>query len=186
VGKVHEAIEGRLRDFIESRPLFFVATAPSHGGHVNLSPKGLADTFVVVDEHTVAYLDLTASGAETIAHVRENGRITLMFCSFDRAPNVVRLHGTGRVVSRYDADFATWARRFPANPAARAVIVVDVSRVSDSCGYALPLMRLEEERDLLTPVMERRGDDGIAAYRREKNATSIDGLPAFDDDGPTD
>ena len=185
MGTVHEAIEGRVRDFIESRPVFFVATAPSQGGHVNLSPKGLSDTFVVVDEHTVAYLDLTASGAETIAHLRENGRITLMFCSFDRSPNVVRLHGTGRVVSRYDDDFTEWATRFPANPAARAVIVVEVSRVSDSCGYALPLMTLDEERDLLTPVMERRGDEGMADYRRQKNSTSIDGLPAFDDDGPT-
>jgi predicted pyridoxine 5'-phosphate oxidase superfamily flavin-nucleotide-binding protein len=184
VGKVHEVIEGRVREFIESRPVFFVATAPSQGGHVNLSPKGLSDTFVVVDAHTVAYLDLTASGAETIAHVRENGRITLMFCSFDRSPNVVRLHGTGRVVSRYDDDFASWAARFPANPAARAVIVVDVTRVSDSCGYALPLMTLEEERDLLTPVMQRRGEDGMADYRRQKNARSIDGLVAFDDDGP--
>jgi hypothetical protein len=108
-----------------------------------------------------------------------------MFCSFDRSPNVVRLHGTGRVVSRFDREFETWATRFPANPAARAVIVVDVSRVSDSCGYALPLMTLEGERDLLTPVMQRRGAEGMAAYRREKNSTSIDGLPAFDDDGPT-
>lgn len=181
---VYDAIEGRVRDFIESRPVFFVATAPLAGGHVNLSPKGLNDTFVVVDEHTVAYLDLTASGAETIAHVRENGRVTLMFCSFERSPNVVRLHGTGHVVSRYDDDFAPWAERFPANVAARAVIVVDVARVSDSCGYALPLMTLEEERDLLTPNMERRGADGIVDYRRGKNRTSIDGLPAFDDDPP--
>jgi hypothetical protein len=184
VGKVYDTIDGRVRDFIESRRVFFVATAPSTGGHVNLSPKGLADTFVVVDDHTVAYLDLTASGAETIAHVRENGRITLMFCSFERSPNVVRLHGAGRVVSRFDEDFPVWATRFPANPAARAVIVVDVARVSDSCGYALPLMSLEEERDLLTPVMERRGAEGMAAYRREKNSVSIDGLPAFTDDGP--
>jgi predicted pyridoxine 5'-phosphate oxidase superfamily flavin-nucleotide-binding protein len=185
VAKVYDAIEGRVREFVESRPVFFVATAPSTGGHVNLSPKGLADTFVVVDEHTVAYLDLTASGAETIAHVRENGRITLMFCSFERSPNVVRLHGTGRVVSRYDDEFATWATRFPPNAAARAVIVVEVARVSDSCGYALPLMRLEEERDLLTPAMERRGSQGMASYRREKNSVSIDGLPAFDDDSRT-
>jgi pyridoxamine 5'-phosphate oxidase-like protein len=185
VAKVYDAIEGGVRDFIESRPVFFVATAPSTGGHVNLSPKGLSDTFVVVDEHTVAYLDLTASGVETIAHVRENERITIMFCSFERSPNVVRLHGRGRVVSRYDDDFSTWAKRFPANPAARAVIVVDVARVSDSCGYALPIMTLDQERDLLTPNMERRGPDGIAEYRRAKNSTSLDGLRAFDDDPPS-
>jgi Pyridoxamine 5'-phosphate oxidase len=185
VGAVHEAIDGRLRAFVESQPVFFVATAPSgDGGHVNVSPKGLADTFVVVDEHTVAYLDLTASGAETIAHLRDNGRITLMFCSFSRTPNVVRLAGWGRVVGLYDDDFAAWAARFPANPAARAVVVVDVDRVADSCGYALPLMSLEEERDLLTPNMERRGPEGVVAYRRKKNRVSVDGLPAFDDDGP--
>lgn len=186
MGKVHDGIGGRLRTFIERQPVFFVATAPSgDGGHVNLSPKGLADTFVVVDEHTVAYLDLTASGAETIAHVRQNGRITVMFCSFEATPDIVRLHGRGRVVGLYDDDFADWAAPFPANPAARAVIVVDVERVSDSCGYSLPLMSLDEERDLLTPNMERRGADGVVAYRRLKNRTSIDGLPAFaDDDGP--
>ncbi|KAA1375962.1 pyridoxamine 5'-phosphate oxidase family protein [Aeromicrobium fastidiosum] len=186
MGKVHSSIDDRLREFIERQAVFFVATAPLAGGHVNVSPKGLADTFVVVDDRTVAYLDLTASGAETIAHVREpgNGRITIMFCSFDRTPNVVRLHGTGRVVSRYDDGFAAWAARFPDNPAARAVIVVDVERVSDSCGYALPLMTLDDERDLLSPNMQRRGPEGIADYRRAKNRTSIDGLPAFDDDGP--
>src|SRR5690606_19214706 len=113
---------------------------------------------------------------------RENGRITLMFCSFERVPNVVRLHGRGRVVGRYDAEFDAWAARFDPNPHARAVIVVDVERVSDSCGYALPLMALETERDLLTPNMDRRGPDGVVAYRRQKNTVSIDGLPAFDDD----
>ena len=183
MGQVHDAIDERVRDFIEAQSVFFVATAPSgDAGHVNLSPKGLSDTFVVVDEHTVAYLDLTASGAETIAHVRQNGRITVMFCSFSREPNIVRLHGRGRVIGLYDDDFAAWAARFPTNPAARAVIVVDVERVSDSCGYSLPLLTLDAERDLLTPNMERRGADGVVAYRRLKNRTSIDGLPAFDDD----
>lgn len=183
MGKTYAAIDGRLRDFVERQPVFFVATAPSgEEGHVNVSPKGLADTFAVVDEHTVAYLDLTASGAETIAHLRQNGRITLMFCSFEKQPNVVRFHGRGRVVTLYDDDFADWSARFPANPAARAVIVVDVERVSDSCGYALPLLSLDAERDLLTPNMERRGAEGVIAYRRQKNRTSIDGLPAFDDD----
>lgn len=187
MGQVHESIDGRLREFIEAQAVFFVATAPLAGGHVNVSPKGLADTFVVVDDHTVAYLDLTASGAETIAHLREpdNGRITIMFCSFERTPNVVRLHGTGRVVSRYDDEFAGWAARFPQSPTARAVIVVDVERVSDACGYALPLMTLDDERDLLSPNMQRRGPDGVVEYRRTKNRTSIDGLRAFDDDGPS-
>ena len=183
MGKVHEQIDPRLRSFVESQQVFFVASAPAGpDGHVNVSPKGLVDTFRVVDEHTVAYLDLTASGAETIAHLRENGRICVMFCSFDRSPNVVRLHGKGRVVGLYDDEYAVWARLFPANPAARAVVVVDVDRVSSSCGYALPLLEPAGERDLLTPNMERRGPEGVVAYRREKNRVSIDGLPAFDDD----
>jgi predicted pyridoxine 5'-phosphate oxidase superfamily flavin-nucleotide-binding protein len=185
MGKVYSSLNARVREFIDAQAVFFVATAPLTGGHVNVSPKGLADTFVVVDDHTVAYLDLTASGAETIAHLREpgNGRIALMFCSFDRTPNVVRLHGTGRVVSRYDDAFPAWAAHFPDRPTARAVIVVDVERVSDSCGYALPVMTLDDERDLLSPNMARRGPEGVVDYRRAKNRTSIDGLPAFDDDG---
>jgi predicted pyridoxine 5'-phosphate oxidase superfamily flavin-nucleotide-binding protein len=183
MGKVHDRIDERLRSFIEAQQVFFVGTAPAGSdGHVNVSPKGLADTFVVVDDHTVAYLDLTASGAETIAHVRENGRIVVMFCSFERTPNVVRLHGRGRVVSIYDEEYAEWAPRFPANPAARAVIVVDVTRVSSSCGYALPLLEPVSERDVLTGNMERRGAEGVVRYRRQKNRLSIDGLPAFDDD----
>jgi len=183
MGKVHERIDDRLRAFIEAQQVFFVGTAPTGPeGHVNVSPKGLVDTFTVVDDHTVAYLDLTASGAETIAHLRENGRIVMMFCSFERTPNVVRLHGRGRVVGLYDAEYADWAARFPTNPAARAVIVVDVTRVSSSCGYALPLLEPVSERDVLTPNMERRGAQGIVDYRRSKNRVSIDGLRAFDDD----
>jgi hypothetical protein len=182
VSKTYEAIDGRLRAFIEAQHVFFVATAPLEGGHVNLSPKGIGGTFVVVDEHTVAYLDITASGAETIAHLRENGRITLMFCSFERAPNVVRLHGRGRVVTVYDDEYAAWVGRFTEARGARAVVVVDVERVSDSCGYGLPLMEHVGERHLLPEHMERKGDEGLLDYRRAKNRTSIDGLPAFDHD----
>ena len=187
MGKVLERIDGRVRAFIEKQPVFFVGTAPSGpDGHVNVSPKGLTDTFRVVDENTVAYLDLTASGAETIAHLRENGRIVVMFCSFERSPNVVRLHGRGHVVSAYDPEYADWAALFPENPIARAVIVVDVTRVSTSCGYALPILQPVEERDLLTDNMVRRGDEGVVRYRRTKNALSIDGLPAYDDDPDPD
>ena len=184
MGKVLDHIDDRLREFVLRQPVFFVGTAPSgDDGHVNVSPKGLTDgTFVVVDDHTVAYLDLTASGAETIAHLRQNGRIVVMFCSFERSPDVVRLHGRGRVVSLYDDEFAAWASYFEDNPAARSVIVVDVERVSTSCGFALPTATGWERRDLLTPNMERRGADGVVAYRRKKNRVSIDNLPAFDDD----
>jgi hypothetical protein len=184
MSKVYEGLDGRLREFVEAQPLFFVATAPLAGGRVNVSPKGIGGTFVVVDEHTVAYLDVTASGAETIAHLREpgNGRITLMFCSFERSPNVVRLQGSGRVVSVYDDEYDAWAARFSETRGARAVIVVDVERVSDSCGYGVPQMDFAAERHLLPEHMERKGSDGLLDYRRRKNRTSIDGLPAFDDD----
>jgi hypothetical protein len=162
--------------------VFFVATAPTHGGRVNVSPKGIGGTFTVVDEHTVAYLDITASGAETVAHLRENGRITLMFCAFEGPPNVVRLHGRGRVVTLYDEEYGAWVGRFAETRGARAVVVVDVERVSDSCGYGVPMMEYAGERDLLPQHMERKGPAGQADYRRQKNRVSIDGLPAFDHD----
>jgi hypothetical protein len=183
MGKIYERIEGRLRSFVESQHAFFVASAPSGpGGHVNLSPKGVGGTFAVVDDHTVAYLDITASGAETIAHLRDNGRITLMFCAFEGPPKIVRLHGRGRVVSIYDEEYAELADLFSEHRGARAVIVVDVTRVSDSCGYGVPLYDFVGERDLLPPHMERKGADGLVDYRRKKNRTSIDGLRAFPDD----
>nr|WP_203709313.1 pyridoxamine 5'-phosphate oxidase family protein [Actinoplanes digitatis] len=183
VMKVHERIDGRLRDFIEAQPMFFVATAPTGpGGHVNVSPKGMTGTFVVLGEHRVAYLDYHGSGAETIAHLRENGRITLMFCAFQGPPNIVRLHGRGRAVPITDPEYAELARFFPAPPdthGARSVIDVNVTRVSDSCGYAVPLMAYEGDRDLLTRWSERRTDEDLAEYRRVKNGVSIDGRPIF-------
>lgn len=184
MGKVHPAITDRLAEFIGAQRVFFVATAPlGADGHVNVSPKGIDATFCVVDEHTVAYLDITASGAETVAHLRENGRITVMFCAFEGPPNIVRLHGRGRVITLYDDDYAAWAARFDDVAGARAVIVVDVERISDSCGYGVPLMSHQKERDVLPAHMERKGAEGQADYRRAKNRRSVDGLPAFDYDG---
>lgn len=183
MGKVHEQISGRLREFIERQPVFFVATAPlAADGHVNISPRGVPGTFRVVDEHTFAWLDMTGSGSETVAHLRENGRITVMFCAFDGPPNIVRLHGRGRVVTAYDAEFDALAAAFDTQPGARAVIVVDVERISDSCGYTVPLMTFDGHRDLLGPYFERKGPEGSAAYRIEKNRVSLDGLPAYDFD----
>jgi hypothetical protein len=184
MGKVYEAIDGRLRDFILAQPMFFVATAPSGaGGHVNISPKGGTGCLAVRDEHRVAYLDYTGSGAETIAHLRENGRITLMLCAFQGPPKIVRLHGQGRVIMPQDPDFAPLMTLFPGEPARglRSVIEVSVTRISDSCGYQVPLMEYAGDRDLLVRWAERKSDEELADYRRTRNGHSIDGLPAFAD-----
>jgi predicted pyridoxine 5'-phosphate oxidase superfamily flavin-nucleotide-binding protein len=173
-----DAISDELAEFIARQHVFFVATAPSDGGHVNLSPKGL-DTFAVLDPTTVAYLDLTGSGVETIAHLRENGRVTIMFCAFDGKPNIVRLYGHGDVLAIGEAEADALLPRFGAYPGARSVIRVRVDRVSTSCGYGVPLLMYEGERDQLTTWAERRGPDGLVEYRAEKNAISIDGLPGL-------
>ncbi len=185
MGKVYEQLEGAVAEFVTRQPMFFVATAPlSPDGLVNVSPKGL-DTFAIVDPTTVAYLDLTGSGAETIAHVRENGRITIMFCAFEGPPRIVRIHGTGRVVESTDAEFAAAAARFPDFPAARAVIEVAVRRIADSCGYAVPRMDFVGQRDTLHTWAGNRSEAELAAYRATKNATSLDGLPALRSVSPT-
>ena len=185
MAKVYECIDAKLASFIEAQPLFFVGTAPLAGdGLVNVSPKGTRGTFKVLDAHTFAYLDLTGSGVETVAHLRENGRICVMFCAFDGGPNIVRLHGTGRIVFREDPDFEDAIAAFgeagaTRRPQARAVILVDVARVSDSCGYAVPKMAFAEERDVLDSWSRTRGPDKLVEYRAAKNATSLDGLPAL-------
>ncbi len=180
MGTVHDGVSPEVRRFIEAQHVFFVATAPNDpDGRINLSPKGLRDTLAVLDERTVAYLDLTGSGVETIAHLRDNGRITVMFCAFDGQPNVLRLHGRGRVVRPGDDDWERLAAPFGARRAARAVIVVDVERVSDSCGFGVPRYDLVGERDLLDRWASARSDEHIADYQRRKNATSVDGLPGL-------
>jgi hypothetical protein len=178
MGRVDDAISDELGAFIAAQRVFFVATAPADGGHVNLSPKGL-DTFAVLDANTVAYLDLTGSGVETIAHLRENGRITIMFCAFDGKPNIVRLYGRGEVLPTGEPEADALLPRFDAYPGARSVIRVHLDRVSTSCGYGVPLLRYEGERDQLTKWAERRGPDGLVKYREEKNTSSIDGLPGL-------
>jgi hypothetical protein len=181
MGKVYERIDGRLQRFIEAQPVFFVATAPSVGGHVNLSPKGMRGSFVVLDPLRVAYLDYVGSGAETIAHLRENGRIALMFCAFSGPPTIVRLHGRGRAVlpgaPAHEAMLAAFDR--PRRKGLRSVIEVTVTRVSDSCGFAVPLMDHVGDRDLLEQWAQRRSDDDLADYTADKNSRSIDGLPAL-------
>jgi hypothetical protein len=176
MGSVHPSITPPVADWIRRQHMFFVATAPLDAcGHVNVSPKGL-DTLRLLDDMTVAYLDLTGSGAETVAHVRENQRITLMWCAFDGPPRVVRVHGHGEVVGLDDPRVAGL---FDDIPGARAVIVVHADRISDSCGYSVPLYSFEGHRSKLIEWADHRGPDGLVAYRAEKNAVSIDGLPAF-------
>jgi pyridoxamine 5'-phosphate oxidase-like protein len=179
MGRVDDAISAELAEFIAAQHVFFVATAPSGaGGHVNLSPKGL-DTLAVLDPNTVAYLDLTGSGVETIAHLRDNGRITIMFCAFDGKPLIVRLYGRGEALPIGEPEGDALLRHFGSYPGARSVIRVRLDRISTSCGYGVPLLQYEGERDQLRKWAERRGPDGLVEYRAEKNATSIDGLPGL-------
>jgi hypothetical protein len=181
MAKTYEEIDAKLADWIGQQHLFFVATAPLTGaGHVNCSPKG-GDSFRILDPLTVAYQDLTGSGAETIAHLRENGRIVIMFCAFDGAPRIVRLHGRGEALTAGHADFASLAARFPYHFGTRAFIRVTVGRVSDSCGFAVPLYEYRGERDTLDQWTESKGPDKIKEYQRAKNARSLDDLPAIDE-----
>ncbi len=179
--QLHPEISDGIRDFIAAQHMFFVATAPlDANGHVNLSPKGLAGSLVVLGPHRVAYLDYGGSGAETIAHTRENGRITLMFAAFDGPPNIVRLYGTGRPVFAGDPDFDELRSAFPVvHNRLRAIIDVQVERVQDSCGYAVPQMSFDSHRDRLTATWADKDDAAAQRYWAKKNPASIDGLPAM-------
>jgi Pyridoxamine 5'-phosphate oxidase len=179
VGKLFDSIDNKLKAWIEAQPLWFVATAPlSADGHVNMSPRG-HDTFSVLDEHRVGWVDYTGSGVETISHLQENGRICLMFVSFESRPRIVRLHGRGSVALPGEAAFEEVVALHPEHPSTRAVITVEVSRISDSCGWGVPIMEMTGERDLLRLQAEKKGADGMAEYRAEKNTWSIDSLPGL-------
>lgn len=179
MGKEIDGIDAALGDWLEAQPVFFVGTAPAAlDGHVNVSPKGL-DTLRVLGEHEVVYQDLTGSGAETAAHLRDNGRIVLMFCAFSGPPRIVRLHGRGTVVLPGDPGFASLDGGFPDHIGTRAYVRVEVQRVSSSCGYGVPLMDLRGPRDVLDKWSAKKGPDGLRDYRAKRNARSIDGLPAL-------
>jgi hypothetical protein len=182
VGKLYDHIDERLAAWIMSQPMFFIATAPSgNEGHVNVSPKGPIGSLKLLDERTVAYLDLIGSGAETIAHLRQNGRITVMFCAFAGPPRILRLHGHGEVL---DGDALEFPEAGAVPEQRRAVIRVDVSRVADSCGFGVPLMSYEGERQNSRRWAEGKlakgGPQALEDYVAERNARSIDGLPAVD------
>jgi hypothetical protein len=167
MGKVYASIDEKLAAWIGRQRLFFVATAPSEGGRVNVSPKGPIGTLRLVDGHTVEYDDYVGSGAETIAHLRDNGRICVMLCAFEGPPRIVRLHGRGEVVPAEDVGDGT-----------RGVVRVHVDRIADSCGYGVPLMEYAGERPQRDAWVASKGADGLRDYVAEKNAVSIDGLPA--------
>ena len=177
MGKTYEQISGDLVEWISRQKLFFVASAPlSADGMVNCSPKGL-DTFAILDGKTVAYLDLTGSGVETVAHMQENGRIVVMFCALEGPAKIVRLHGKGQAVFPGDAEFATLQAHLPELPGTRSIVRIDVTRVSDSCGFGVPLYEYQGERDTLIAGAERKGPDGMRAYQAKYNSRSVDGLP---------
>ena len=178
MGKLFGHIDTGMQTFIEAQWMFFVATAPLEAtGHINLSPKGL-DTFRVLDANTVAYLDHVGSGAETIAHLKENRRIVVMLCAFEGPPRIVRLHGHGEVVEPRSAEYDRLRPLFADGPPARAIVLVTVDRISDSCGFGVPLYEFQDERRQLVAWADRKGTAGLKKYQVEKNATSIDGLPA--------
>lgn len=179
MGKLFSEIDDSLRNFVERQHLFFVASAPADlDGHINLSPKGL-DSLRILGPRTIAYLDYAGSGAETIAHVRENGRIVIMLCAFEGAPKIVRFHGRGSVIEPNDAEFAPLLAHFVPEPGVRSIIRIDVERISDSCGFGVPLMHYERDRAQLTDWAAKKGESGLERYKREKNAVSIDGIPAL-------
>jgi Pyridoxamine 5'-phosphate oxidase len=189
MGKVYEGIDETLERWIAKQPMFFVATAPDSGGHVNVSPKAPMESFLVLDPHTVAYLDLIGSGIETVAHVRQNGRICIMFCAFDGPPKIVRLHGHAEALGSATPEYEALLPRFDrtaipgSQPGTRSLVRVAVERVSDSCGFDVPLMSYDGRRPQREAwVQNRLSRGGVAAleeYVATRNAESIDALPGI-------
>ncbi len=179
MGKLYDILDPALREWLAQQKVFFVATAPLNtDGHINCSPKA-GDGFCILADREVAYLDLTGSGIETISHLQENGRIVIMFCAFEGPPKIVRLHGTGEVIYPDHPDYSDLSQRFPSHLGARAVIRVAVSRISDSCGFTVPHLEFAGRRDALDRWSEKKGPEGLIAYRKEKNHASIDGIPGY-------
>jgi len=186
MSKSYDGITPELSHWIEQQRLFFVATAPLAGdGLINCSPKGM-DTFRILGPQEVAYLDLTGSGIETVAHSRENGRIVFMLCAFEGPPKIVRLHGTSEVFLPGSPEYDLLSPLFPAYPGRRAVVRVRLARISDSCGFAVPQYRFAGHRDTLVRWSESKGEDRLTAYRRARNSSSLDGLPGIDAPKATD
>jgi len=177
MGKFHDAIKPAHKEFIQQQHIFFVATAPlSAAGRVNVSPKGL-DCFRVLGDHQVAYMDLVSSGNETSAHTLENGRITIMFCSFEATPNILRLYGKGFAVLPGTKEWELYAPHFTIYPSTRQLIVADIDLVQTSCGFGVPMFEYNGERDIHFEWAEKKGADGLYEYVQQNNLQSLDGLP---------
>jgi hypothetical protein len=182
MGKIYESIDEKLRGWLSAQKVFFVATAPlSQEGHVNCSPKD-GDSFRIIDERTVVYLDFTGSGVETIAHVKENERIVLMFCAFAGAPKIVRLHGHGEIIEPRHPEFERLRAIFSSTIGIRSFIKVHLNRISDSCGYGVPLYDFRGHRSQLESWAEHKGEDSLAEYRLKYNSRSIDQLEGIESD----
>ena len=180
MGKHYESITQELTNWMLEQHLFFVATAPlAETGLINCSPKGM-DTFRVLSGNQVAYLDLTGSGIETVAHLKENGRIVFMFCAFEGPPKIVRLHGKGESITPGSEEWEQLSSLFPVYCGARAIIRADIDRVSDSCGYAVPKFEYNGERDTLLRHAESLGEAGLQQYRNEHNARSLEDLQGLE------
>jgi hypothetical protein len=175
MARFYPGLEAKHRDFIAAQKLFFTASGTADS-RLNLSPKGM-DSLRVLTDTCVAYLDLTGSGNETAAHLKHDGRMTLMWCSFDAEPLILRVYGHGRAVRRQDAEWGELRSHFPAQPGERQLIVLDIESVQTSCGYAVPMYAYAGERDTLARWAEKKGAVGLLEYWREKNQVSIDGLP---------
>jgi hypothetical protein len=179
MAKILNGIDDDLKKWIEEQKIFFVGSAPlSQDGHVNISPKG-GDSFRVLGESRVAYVDYTGSGIETASHLRENGRIVIMFCSFDGPPKIVRFHGIGKIVMVGEPEFDELVQLFPSHIGTRLIIEVNVNRIASSCGYSVPLYQFVGNRDVLDKWSIAKGVDGLRDYRIAKNSVSIDGLPGI-------
>lgn len=177
MGKFNNTIQTSHKEFIEKQNLFFVSTAPlSENGRINLSPKGL-DCFRVISDNIVAYMDLISSGNETSAHTLENGRITLMFCSFESTPNILRLYGKGFTILPDTEDWKTYAPHFKIYPSTRQIIVAQIDLVQTSCGFGVPLFEYLGERHIHFDWAEKKGEAGLQQYINDKNLFSLDGLP---------
>ncbi|HEX9962441.1 MAG TPA: pyridoxamine 5'-phosphate oxidase family protein [Pyrinomonadaceae bacterium] len=175
MAKFYERLDEKLEKFIGEQKVFFTASAASEG-RVNLSPKGI-DTFRCLDDKRVAYLDLTGSGNETAAHLAENGRITIMFCSFSGKPLILRLYGQGEVIRPAHELWEKLRENFPDYSGERQIILINIEAVSTSCGFGVPVYEFKRERNELIKWAEKKGDDGIRQYWKDKNQKSIDGLP---------